>query len=205
MESIDRSPDRLVVGLLMLAGRAGLLRLRLGGVALSSWGTRAVTEAGIALAEDDRAWPPAADRDAPTPPEGAASSLAPDVVLHDPLCPLTPPAFLLEALAAARSSNAVVVGVRPVTDTIKSVTAARVGSTVDRESLLEIVSPVVLPSWVVRGLRARPDDSDVAALVATLRSSFPVTFLQAPPLAGRVEDASALRLLEASLGLWDET
>src|SRR5436190_17000256 len=41
------------------------------------------------------------------------------LVVHDPLCPLTPVAFLEEAIAASVATGAVVVGVRPVTDTVK--------------------------------------------------------------------------------------
>ena len=60
-----------------------------------------------------------------------------DLVVHDPLCPLTPVEFLLEAIALSRSTGAVVVGVRPVTDTVKQYDAPpdgplRLGATVDR-------------------------------------------------------------------------
>ena len=117
------------------------------------------------------------------------------LVLHDPLCPLTPVSFLRAALAAAGES--VVVGVRPVTDTIKVRRDALVGPTVDRELLWTVTSPVVLPAAVVRALPERPVTDHLPTLVQTLRARFEVHFLEAPAVGGRVEDESALRLLEA--------
>lgn len=119
------------------------------------------------------------------------------VVLHDPLCPLTPVPFLRSAVQSAAATGCVVVGVRPVTDTIKTATAGVVGETVDRESLWTVTSPVVLPTSVVAALRDWPDLDDVAALVSTLRERFPMSFLEAPPLGRRIEDESSLVLLEA--------
>ena len=60
------------------------------------------------------------------------------LVVHDPLCPLTPAAFIEEAMAECAESGAVVVGVRPVTDTVKEYDAQtdRVGPTADRDELM---------------------------------------------------------------------
>ena len=58
------------------------------------------------------------------------------LVVHDPLCPLTPTAFLEEAIAESERTGAVVVGVRPVTDTVKEYADERLGSTVDRDELM---------------------------------------------------------------------
>ena len=44
-----------------------------------------------------------------------------DLVLHDSLCPMTPPAFIAECVQRARDTGRPVVGVRPVTDTVKVV------------------------------------------------------------------------------------
>ena len=41
------------------------------------------------------------------------------LVVHDPLCPLTPAGFIEQAVAESERTGAVVVGVRPVTDTVK--------------------------------------------------------------------------------------
>lgn len=119
------------------------------------------------------------------------------LVLHDPLCPLTPIAFLREALATAVADDVVVVGVQPVTDTIKTVEEGVVGGTVDREGLWAVTSPVVLPADVVAELDAWPDADDFTALVSWLRQRFEVRFLEAPALGRRVEDESSLALLEA--------
>ncbi|HSE54768.1 MAG TPA: 2-C-methyl-D-erythritol 4-phosphate cytidylyltransferase, partial [Nocardioidaceae bacterium] len=112
-------------------------------------------------------------------------------------CPLTPIAFLREALATAVAEDVVVVGVQPVTDTIKTVEEGVVGGTVDREGLWAVTSPVVLPADVVAELDAWPDADDFTALVSWLRQRFEVRFLEAPALGRRVEDESSLALLEA--------
>ena len=72
-------------------------------------------------------------------------------VLHDPLCPMTPPAFIAACVARAVDRGCVVVGVRPVTDTVKVVTDGVVGETVDRDALVTVVSPIVLPATRGRG------------------------------------------------------
>lgn len=116
------------------------------------------------------------------------------VVLHDPLCPLTPPAFVAQCIRAAQDS--VVVGVRPVTDTVKTVEGRYVGSTIDRTGLLQVVSPVVLPGSVVAALDGIPN-TDLAELVTALAERLPVVTLEAPAEARRVADESDLRVLEA--------
>jgi 2-C-methyl-D-erythritol 4-phosphate cytidylyltransferase len=117
------------------------------------------------------------------------------LVLHDPLCPLTPPGFVAECVAASED-GAVVVGVRPVTDTVKVVVNGYVGATVDRDALLQVASPVVLPAAVVAEFDELPT-SDLAALVAALAPHVPVVTREAPPSARRVGGTDDLRLLEA--------
>lgn len=117
------------------------------------------------------------------------------VVLHDPLCPLTPPDFIAACVEAAGKGD-VVVGVRPVTDTVKRVEDGYVGETVDREGLLQVVSPVVLPQAVVAALDGLPS-SDLAELVGRLAESHRVVTLEAPAAARRVTGEDDLRLLEA--------
>ncbi|MGI8645182.1 MAG: 2-C-methyl-D-erythritol 4-phosphate cytidylyltransferase, partial [Nocardioides sp.] len=41
-------------------------------------------------------------------------------VLHDSLCPMTPPTFIAQCVRVAVAGETVVVGVRPVTDTVKA-------------------------------------------------------------------------------------
>lgn len=119
------------------------------------------------------------------------------LVLHDPLCPLTPIPFLRKAIALAVEDDVVVVGVQPVTDTIKTAPGGVVGETVDRDALWTVTSPVVLPAAVVAELDDWPDTDDFTALVTRLREGVAVRFLESPALARRVEDESSLKLLEA--------
>lgn len=149
-------------------------------VAVASW---AAGEAGVELLDFNASWPDVVGRDLP-------------LVVHDPLCPATPVDFLVSAIASAASSGAVVVGVRPVTDTVKEVQDAVVGRTVDRSDLVAVCSPVVLPAGVVAALDDWPDLRDLPGWVDALRRRFPVTFLEAPPAARRITDESDLKVLE---------
>ncbi|MCW2846445.1 MAG: hypothetical protein JWR90_419 [Marmoricola sp.] len=117
-------------------------------------------------------------------------------VLHDVLCPMTPATFIAECVAAAVERDTVVVGVRPVTDTVKHVDEGLVGATVDRASLVAVASPVVLPARVVAALDGLPS-LDFAELVAALGERFPVELVEAPAAARRVATEDDVRLLEA--------
>jgi len=118
------------------------------------------------------------------------------LVLHDSLCPMAPPAFLARCLEVSRERGAVVVGVRPVTDTVKVVADGVVGATLDRSGLLSVASPVVLPPAVVAALDG-PPGTDLAVLAHELAARFPVLSLEAPPEARRVSSPEEVRLLEA--------
>lgn len=125
------------------------------------------------------------------------------LVVHDPLCPLVPASFLAEAVEECRRSGAVVVGCRPVTDTVKQVSGVeddgtlRLGATLDRDALVMVASPVVLPATVVEALAEEPDVRDLPALVTALAARFPVRQLPAPPLGRRVADEAELEVLAA--------
>jgi 2-C-methyl-D-erythritol 4-phosphate cytidylyltransferase len=153
-------------------------------VAVTAW---SLGHAGVELLDYDAPWSAVVAREAP-------------LVVHDPLCPAVPVAFIAEAVHLAASSGAVVVGVRPVTDTVKELSGEVLGATVDRSTLVAVVSPVVLPPKVVAALDGWPDLDDVPAWVDTLRRRWPVTYLEAPASARRVADESDLRLLEAAEG-----
>jgi 2-C-methyl-D-erythritol 4-phosphate cytidylyltransferase len=119
-----------------------------------------------------------------------------DVVLHDPLCPLTPVDFLREAVERCEETGAVVVGFRPVTDTVKQRTGDRLGATVDRSGLRAVASPVVVPSAVLAGVTSL-DADDFPRLVAALAATGPIEWLEAPAEARRVRDEADLVDLEA--------
>jgi 2-C-methyl-D-erythritol 4-phosphate cytidylyltransferase len=133
--------------------------------------------------------------DAGTPWEALVEAAEP-FVLHDALCPMTPPDFIASCVARALEHACVVVGVRPVTDTVKVVADGLVGETVDRAALVAVASPVVLPPEVVAALDGLPS-YDFVELVAALRSRFPVELVEAPPAARRVGSVDDVALLEA--------
>ena len=117
-------------------------------------------------------------------------------VLHDSLCPMTPAWFIAACVRTAVDRDAVVVGVRPVTDTVKAVADGLVGETVDRSGLVSVASPLVLPVSVVAALEGLPT-LDFADLVAFLRDRFVVELVEAPAAARRVSSEEDVRLLEA--------
>jgi 2-C-methyl-D-erythritol 4-phosphate cytidylyltransferase len=149
-------------------------------VACATW---ALGESGVTLVDIGTPWAEIA---------GADEAF----VLHDPLCPMTPPEFIAECVRRAVESAGVVAGVRPVTDTVKQVADGVVGETVDRGSLVAVCSPVVLPASVVAKLGALPA-YDFVELVTQLRRGWPVEFAEAPPAARRVGSLEDLEVLEA--------
>ena len=177
----DDGEEQPAVGHVPVTGRGSLPFALVHGESLVATASWALGEAGVDLLDFTVTWPRIRT-------DGRA------LVLHDPLCPLTPVPFLRAAVAAA--GNEVVVGVHPVTDTVKTVRDGVVGGTVDRDSLWQVTSPVVLPAEVVQALAAWPELDDFAALVDGLRDRFEVRFLEAPALGRRVDDESAVRMLE---------
>ena len=117
-------------------------------------------------------------------------------VLHDPLCPMTPATFIAACVRTAVERDAVVVAVRPVTDTVKTVADGLVGDTLDRDALVEVASPIVLPASVTAGLETAPG-GDFAELASALAARYPVISVVAPPEARRVTDPDDVRVLEA--------
>jgi 2-C-methyl-D-erythritol 4-phosphate cytidylyltransferase len=173
------------VGFVPVEGRGSLPFSLLHGESLVATASWALTEAGVELLDFTASW---AD----------VQALEAALVLHDPLCPTTPVPFLAEAVEAATSSGRVVVGVRPVTDTVAPVTDDVLGPPVDRSGLVSVASPVVLPAAVVASLPDWPQPLDAPTqLVAALRRSAEVVLLEAPATARRVVDESDLAVLEA--------
>lgn len=162
-------------------------------VACASW---ALGDAGITAVDLGTGW------------EGVADAGEP-FVLHDALCPMTPASFLAACVRAAVERDAVVVGVRPVTDTVKAADDGVLGETLDRDALLAVASPVVLPASVVAAWAAEPGESSpdapggsdgLARWVADLAARYPVVTVEAPPEARRVTTLDEVRLLEALTG-----
>jgi 2-C-methyl-D-erythritol 4-phosphate cytidylyltransferase len=173
------------VGWVPVDGRGSLPFALLHGEALVAVASWALGETGVELLDFTSRWSDVRDR-------GAA------LVVHDPLCPGTPPVFLARALALALERDEVVVGVRPVTDTVTAVDEEVLGETVDRAGLLVLTSPVVLPARVVAALPGPPPPGvDLADWVVELRGRHTVHALEAPPQGRRVADESDLRVLEA--------
>ena len=149
-------------------------------VAAAAW---ALGESGVTPVDTGTAWAGLVDAGEP-------------VVLHDALCPMTPPDFIADCVERSVARACVVVGVRPVTDTVKVVADGLVGETLDRGGLVAVASPVVLPAEVVTALDGLPS-TDFVELVAALRARFPVELVEAPPSARRVGSEEDVRVLEA--------
>jgi 2-C-methyl-D-erythritol 4-phosphate cytidylyltransferase len=171
------------LGLVPLDGRGSLPFALVHGESLVAAASWAVGESGAQL------------YDATVPFDGVRRS-GRDLLLHDPLCPLTPADFLAEATRVCVESGQIVVGFREVTDTVKQREGDLLGATVDRTTLRAVLSPVVIPAAVLAGLEDL-DTSDFAGLVAGLAAEHPITWLAAPPLARRIADTAGLVVLEA--------
>lgn len=124
------------------------------------------------------------------------------VLLHDPLCPLTPTAFMRDLLARAQDAPAACfAAVRPVTDTLKTVSGDRIEGTIDRDRIATVTSPLVLGASVVTAAHAAPPLDDFAAAVGWLRARGQVELVRAPSVARRVTDESSVHLLESVVEL----
>ena len=128
-------------------------------------------------------------------PEGQPRGL----LVHDPLCPLVPAGLLDDVRRAGAARGVGAAAVRPVSDTVKTVTGGLVSGTVDREGLSVVCAPVYLPAGMAAEAAragAPPPGRDLAELVGWLRARGPVELVEAPVRAMRVDDGSALSLLE---------
>lgn len=180
----DYEDDRIVLGTVVDADRGALPYALVHGESLVACAAWALGEAGVRTVDLDSGWEEIHQAGWP-------------LVLHDSLCPMTPAEFLLACVDEAVASGEVVVGVRPVTDTVKRVEDGLVGASVDRDSLTAVCSPVVLPAAVVASLSGAPG-SDLAGLVADLAAAgHAVRTRTAPPQGRRVGSEADLRVLEA--------
>jgi 2-C-methyl-D-erythritol 4-phosphate cytidylyltransferase len=177
----------LPLGVVLERDRGSLPFVLLHGEALVTCAAWAMGEAGVQLVDRGTPW------------EGVVDSQAP-LVWHDALCPMTPPDFLTACVERALAEDAVVVGVLPVTDTVMEIVdhgeGPVIGATVDRDRLVQIVSPIVLPPTVVGALDGWPS-ADFATAVADLRKVARVVFVDAPAGARRVSSEDDVRALDA--------
>jgi 2-C-methyl-D-erythritol 4-phosphate cytidylyltransferase len=179
-----------VSGIVLEEGRGAMPFRLIHGESLVAAAAWSAGEAGIDLLDATVPWEVVVDR-------GEA------LLLHDPLCPMTPPDFLARCADAAAVNDQVVVGVRPVTDTVKEAEGDVLGATVDRDALVAVCSPVVLPPSVVAdllGSRGALPATDFVELVRLLRERYGadrVELLEAPPEGRRVGSDEDLQVLEA--------
>lgn len=184
-----------VAGIVVEEGRGALPFHLIHGESLVAAAAWAAGEAGIDLLDQTVPWDLVVELEQP-------------LLLHDPLCPMTPPDFLRRCAERAGVEDRILVGVRPVTDTVKEERVApdggrSLGATVDRDGLVEVCSPVVLPASVVADLLGdggRLPATAFVALVAALRERYGadrVELVEAPPAARRVGSEADLQVLEA--------
>lgn len=183
-------------GVLVEEGRGSLPFRLLHGESLIAAAAWAVGEAGIDLLDQTIGWEAVVEEEIA-------------LLLHDPLCPMTPPDFLVHCADRAAATDRIVVGVRPVTDTIKTTadgdadTHPALGDTVDRDGLVLVCSPIVLPAAVVADLLGdggHLPSLDFVELVAALRTRYGgsrVDLVEAPPQARRVAGDDDLAVLAA--------
>lgn len=151
-------------------------------VACASWG---LGDAGVqAVHLDEAGWD-----------ELVHSGLG--LVLHDSLCPLTPGGFIADAVALALEHDVVVAGVRPVTDSVKIVADGFVEGDVERDELLVVTSPVVLPASVLATMTTPPGSDLVAILERLAAEGREVRTLVAPSSGRRVGSLEDVAVLEA--------
>jgi hypothetical protein len=122
------------------------------------------------------------------------------LLVHDPLCPLTSPEFLAGVRRTGHENPGVsLAAFRPVTDTVKTVVDERIHGTIDREGLAALIAPVLIAAPILRAAVASADEPPLdhfGELLSWLRSRGPVELVKGPSLARRVDDASAVNLLE---------
>ncbi|WP_148611613.1 2-C-methyl-D-erythritol 4-phosphate cytidylyltransferase [Nocardioides rubriscoriae] len=176
----DEEPVPL--GTVLTDERGSLPFLLVHGEALAAAAAWSLGESGVMIVDESVPW-------------SGLVEAAETFVLHDSLCPLTPPDFIAACVERCRETGAVVVATRPVTDTVKRLADGYVGATVDRDRLRTVCSPVVLPGSVVAALPALPT-LDLTELVVLLRASYDVVEVEAPPSAARVSGRDDVRVLE---------
>jgi 2-C-methyl-D-erythritol 4-phosphate cytidylyltransferase len=178
------------LGVVVERDRGALPFALLHGEALVTCAAWAMGEAGVLLLDLGTPWEDVVDSSAP-------------LVWHDALCPMTPPEFLLTCIAQAVADEVVVAGVQPVTDTVKEIVddpeGPVVGATLDRERLVQVASPIVVPTAVVAALGGWPS-TDFPTALAEVGRVGRVVLVEAPSGARRVTSEDDVRALEGLSG-----
>ncbi len=198
----DRSPGLL--GLVVQAG-TGDRGLRLQGRPLLEHAVDALTAVrGLDVRVLGRGTGDARGLD----PDGPWRHLAPGgLVLHDGHCPLLPGSAVREAvqLLSAAGPSAVLVGVRPVTDTIKEVVDGAVVGTVDRDALSALASPLVIGADLLDQLAEQLPTAgrlaDLTVVLEALPDSARLLPHEVPSAGRRLIDADDVVLMECLHGL----
>ncbi len=89
------------------------------------------------------------------------------------------------------------IGVRPVTDTVKVVADGLVGETLDRDDLIAVTSPLVVPAAVLATMSGARPPTWRSPWPTSARRVTAVETLEAPPEGRRVTSADDVLLLEA--------
>lgn len=209
-------PYPRVVGVVVAPGPTALGSQHLHGVRLVDHALQSLSRVPDCDVVVVGAWPTVADRTCRPALEGvrtASPQLAVsrlvfgyDVVLvHDPLCPLVPVASLSACVDAVDAAGAAAIGVLPVTDTVKRVHGDVITSTVDRDALRVLASPVVFTASLVPALEHRVPRArhlgDLGQLVDVLGDVATLVAVQVPSLARRVGDTEDIAVLECLDGL----
>ncbi len=116
------------------------------------------------------------------------------LLVHDPLCPLTPPALLV-SMSELGADGAAAVAVLAITDTVKTTTGDVVTATIDRAAVAAVASPFVGPTELV--MRAAGTVLDLPGLVRRLWGQVPIELVAADAQCARVSEASELDLLSS--------
>jgi 2-C-methyl-D-erythritol 4-phosphate cytidylyltransferase len=116
------------------------------------------------------------------------------LLVHDPLCPLTPPSLLV-SMSGRGADGAAAVAVLAMTDTVKTTTGDLVTATINRAAVAAVASPFVGPTELV--LRAAGTVLDLPGLVRRLWGLVPIGLVAADALCARVSEASELELLSS--------
>jgi 2-C-methyl-D-erythritol 4-phosphate cytidylyltransferase len=114
------------------------------------------------------------------------------LLVHDPLCPLTPPSMLV-SMSAMGADGAAAVAVLTMTDTVKSTVGDVVTGTIDRAAVAAVASPFVGPTELV--LRAGGAVLDLPGLVRRLWGLVSIELVTAAAQCARVSEPSELELL----------